>query len=520
MTRSIREVLTTLPSGEPAGKLDDHELGAYLRKHYDTEAERARNARHAVRDVFYRDGGVEIMCGVIDDVFTDERVRELRKKWVKHARFSNVIKHLVGELSTVYAEPATRSVGGPEANQSAYRDLVETLFLDEQLDHANRMANLHCATLVGPRVFVDADGAREMVLDHATPAVTRAVMHPQDTSRVIGWLIKSDTRPSTPLARPCAWQLWTDHERIDLDASMLPIGPDIVHELGCNRWVPLTYSALALPGFWPGEEGEDLMAAAISIWMAHVLLLKETKSATKQTVLTGDISTAARGQASDTETAAHVPEGVGIQTVDMSMDTELFTKAADHILGRVGNGRGLALDTLKHQGVQSAEAREVMLEPLRALRRKQIKFCRLFEKRLAKVMAAVAKKDAPALNFDPVEWRADFGEIQALTPKKQRMEEYVQAQQLAIDNIIAFVMRENPDITDPKKARDFISQNIQIRTWLVEEMQDFMRISGATQMRAPTDDRPIPPGTHKPLPTPDEDDGEEDAEAPPEQRAA
>ena len=513
MTRSIRDVLATLPDGSVERALDDNELQHHLRKHYDTEAERDRNARHARRDVFYRDGGVEVMCAVIDDVFQDQQVRELRKKWVKHARFANVIKHLVGELSTVYAEPAQRSVGGDEPNQAAFRALTETLLLDEQLDYANRMANLHSTVFVGPRVF-DDNGERRMVLDFATPAVTRAVMHPQDISRLVALLVKVETRTARAVQRPVAWQLWSDHERIDLDAQFHPIGADVVHGLGVNRWVPLTYSALALPGFWPGEEGEDLMAAAISIWMAHVLLLKETKSATNQTVISGDVSTASRGQSMDTETPAVVPEGVSATSIDMSMDTEIFTRAADHILGRVGNGRGMALDMLKHQGVQSAEAREVLLEPLRALRRKQIKFCRLFERRLAKVMAAVAAKDAPALAFDPVDWRADYGEPQAITPKKQRMEEFIQAQQLGLDNILAFFMRENPDVTDPAKAREAISLNIQIRTWLVAEMQDFMRISGATQMRAPADTPPTPPGHPTPTPNPDTGEDGEDEEAP------
>ena len=365
MTRSIFEVLATLPSGETAGPLGPRDLSDYLRKHYDTDAEKERNARHARRDVFYRDGGCEVMCAVIDDIFVDEQVRRLRKKWVPFARFSNDVRRIVGDLSTVYAEPALRTVGGTDANRAAYQSLCDDVLLDEQMDFANRMANLHRAILVGPRVRDDLDGHREMVIDIATPAVVRAVTHPLDASLVVGWLIKRETKLSRTPERPVAWQLWTDHEVIDLDAAFGVLG-SVEHGLGVNRWVPLTFNATAIPGFWPGEEGEDLIAAAISIWMAHILMLKETKSATSQTIITGDVSAAARGQAMDTETPSVLPEGTAAQVVDMSMDTEIFTRAADHVLEKAGNGYGLSLAALKHQGAQSADAREIILEIGRA----------------------------------------------------------------------------------------------------------------------------------------------------------
>ena len=77
MTRSIFEVLATLPDGDVPGPMGNRDLATYLRKHYDTDAEKERNARHARRDVFYRDGGVEVMCKVIDEVFTDETVKKV-----------------------------------------------------------------------------------------------------------------------------------------------------------------------------------------------------------------------------------------------------------------------------------------------------------------------------------------------------------------------------------------------------------------------------------------------------------
>lgn len=482
MTVSILDTLAALPDGPADRGLSLSELGDYLSRHYDTIAERDRNARHARRDIFYRDGGVELMEKVVGEIFSDKTVQGLRKKWVPYARFSNDVKRIVGELSTVYAEPARRTVEGGQDNQARFESLAQSLLLDEVLDEANRMANLHRAILVGPRVRVDENGVRSMVLDIATPTSVRAVTHPHDASLVVAWLVKTDARPARLSNEPrvIAWRLWSSHEVIDLDESLRVIGQPRPHALGLNRWVPLTFTASALPGFWPGEEGEDLIAAQVAIWMAHILMLKETKSATTMPIVSGDVGTAARYQASDTETPISVPEGVSVTTVDMSMDTAIFTRAADHALERVGNGYGLSLTTLKHQGVQSADAREIMLEPLRALRRKQIKFFRRFESQLVRVMARVAQVDMPGAAFSPEGYRIDFGEIQALTPKKQRMEEFESAARLGLDNIVDFYQRENPDV-DAEGARSAIARNVAVRAWLVGEMQDFMRIVGQTQ---------------------------------------
>ena len=482
MTRSIREVLALVPGQTPPA-LDDANLGRYLRDHYDTESEKARNRRHAIRDEFYRDGACKVMEDVVDDFYEDATVRSLRKKQVKHARFSNVVKRIVGELSTVYIEPAARSVGGDDANEERYRAICESLMLDEQMKEVNRLANLHRVVLVGPRVRVDEDGVPTMALDIATPAVVRAVVHPLDTTLVVAWLIKCDDRVRkdyTSLRRP-AWQLWTAHELINLDERMMPIGDDVVHAIGVNRWVPVSLIAIGVAGYWPGEDGEDLVAAAVSICMANVNLLKETTTATKQTFLHGDVSTTAKGQSMDTALPAVVGEGVSATTVDMSMDTSIFTRTSNHVLESAGNGRGLSMAQLTHQGTQSAEARELIMEPLKILRREQISYFRRFEKRLAIVMAAVAKRYAPAeLGFTVEKWRQDFGEIQSITPLKQRIEEHVALRQIGADDILSFLRRENPDLDSDEAAFTALVEHLDNETKRIALMRTMMAMSGGT----------------------------------------
>ena len=479
MSRPLQEILATLPSGETGIPLGREELGAYLKTWCGSESEKERRKRHALRDEMYHDGGCDHMRGVVNDVFKDSDVRLMRSKWIPYARFSNPLKRIVGDISTVYAEPAKRTVGGSDANQRKFDDLAEAVMLDEVMHHANQMLNLHRAVLVGPRVRIDEDGIAELAIDVLTPANVFAVTHPNDTTRVVAWGIRVEYRSHrTEWPRTPAWQLWSSHEVMLLDAEFVPITSK-PHGLGVNPWVALTYNATAIPGFWPGEEGEDLIAAQVSIWFAGILLLKETKSATNVPIVSGDVTAAARAQAADTEVPVEVPEGTSVSTVDMSMDTSIFTDASDHVLERTGNGYGLSMAALQHQGIQSAEAREVMLEPLRQLRRKQIKTFRRAERALVALIAAVLKVDAPLLVFDVVAFSVDFGEPQVLVSEMERLTIFEKKRAMGLDNTVDMYRRQNPDCRSDAEALIAIMRNIEIETSRIEMMRAQMSMSGA-----------------------------------------
>ena len=482
MTRPIAEILATLPSGRLGIPLGEAEMGAYLKKHYGGPDEEDRRARHKRRDEMFRDGGCEYMRGVVNEMFEDDGVKARRRAWVPHARFSNSLKRIVREVSTVYAEPATRTVGGGEANEKKFADLAEAVLLDEVMEHANHMLNLHRAVLIGPRVWVDEDGAPSLAIDVVSPANAFAVVHPNNTTRVIGWGIKVEYRSArTEWVREPAWQLWTAHEVMFLDKDFVPIGGTArEHGLGVNPWLALTYSAEAVAGFWPGEEGEDLVAAQVSIWFAGILLLKETKSATKMPQVIGDTSAAPRGQPLDSDVPAQFGEGVSVQTVDMSMDPAQFTAPSDHVLQRTGANYGLSMGMLAQEGTQSAEARELMLEPLRHLRRKQIKTFRRAERALVSLIVAVLKVDAPALVFEVVAFGVNFGEPQVLTNEAERLANYEKRKALGFDNPVAYYRKYvDPDCPSDAAAINAITRNVEHSTLLVRLMKDLMALSGA-----------------------------------------
>lgn len=458
MTVSILSSLAMLPDGAQATPLNLEELGRHLRDTLKTDGEKARNERHALRDRLYRDGGDKDMEAVVNAYFEDEKVKEKRRAVIPHAKFSNDLKHIVGMLSTVYAEPARRYVAG-EADQKKLDELVKSLCLDEQMDVVNQMLNLHRALIVGPRIRVNADQTREMVLDIVTPSGARAVVNPLDATQVIGWLVKIDMpMVRNPWGKVPAWVLWTDHERVYTDDDFNPIPQTYKeHGLGMSRWVPLSYSAAAIPGFWPGEEGEDLVAARMAIWLASILMVKETKSNTKQPIISGDATTMAREQAADSDIPIEAPEGVSVTTIDVGTDPAVFITAADHILERCGNNYGLSRSAMRHD-MQSADAREAMMEPVRERRRKQTKIMRRFESRLAVVMARVAEVDAPDLAFNPEGFKINFGEPKVVMTEMERVTLYETRKRLGLTNPVEFRMSEDPDLTE-EDAWDELADN-------------------------------------------------------------
>lgn len=505
MTVSIFEVLATLPSGAIGAPLTEDELSRYLREHYNTDGEKDRNTRHALRDELYRDGGVQHMLGFIDAVFVDPSVRELRKKWVRYARFTNVIKRIVNELSTVYSEPAKRKVAG-EADDEKYQEILKAVRMDERMVEASRLLNLHRALLIGFRIRQKPDGTREPVIDIATPTNVRAVMYPNDDSLVVGWMVRTCHKPARKLDNTPAWTLWTDHESLQLRDDLSIIGGSTVeHGLGVCPWVPVTLGPPA-PGFWPGNEGEDLVSAHIAVWFNNVLLLKESKSATKQTVIQGDGTNVARGQAADTEVPGELVDGQSITTVDMSMDLSMFRDTTNHIVYGAGHNYGISPAIIDHQGVQSAQARELMRLPIKELRRQQQSPWRIAERQLAIVMSAVTRVDLPDLHFSSEGWMIQFSESETPLDPLTEMTLHEKRRAAGLDNPIAMLQRMIPGI-DEATAWAIITRNWQINTEAVGLQKDYMAISGALGAQTPM--------VENDASVPDDDADDEGGSAPP-----
>ena len=482
-TTSILNKLAVTPMGTYGSPLDWNDLREHLMATIGTVQEDARNKRHELRDALYRDGGVEYMENVIDDVFEDDDVKRLRKKWVRFARFNNPVKRIVNEISTVYAEAPERTIASDTAENFA--TLLKDTKFNLEMFHASRLLNLHRTLLVGFRVRQHDDGRRDPVIDVATPASVRAVVSPADNKLVIGWLIRSGYASPTRLTaddnKP-AWTLWTDHEKVLLNARFTALeGTYLEHGFGVCPWVPVVLGP-ACAGFWPGEEGEDLVAGAVSVWMSNILLLKEQKSATKQTIVNGDTSTMPRGQALDTERPLVAPEGTSATTVDMSMDLSMFRDNGNHVLDCLANNYGMSPAIVRHEGVQSAEARDLLRIPLREIRLYQQAPWHDFEALFfGRVVPSVLRVDLPDRIYDPAGFRVKFGESQTPMSKSEELKFFTDGRAAGVDDTVAYILRQNPGMT-VEDAMAEVERHNAVETWRGVISRPLQAISGSTKV--------------------------------------
>jgi hypothetical protein len=504
-TKSILETMAMLPSGAmPMNtetgqvlRISFDELGSYLNTTLGGDGEKQRNIDHALRDQLYHDGGVRFMCGVIDRVFKDPDVQQKRKEWVPYARFTNPLKRIINKISTVYSRPAKRSV---KSGDDAYQALLIEMRFDEQMLQLSRLLNLHRALLVGYRHRRRPDGVLEPVMDIATPANVRALVHPFDDKLVIGWLVRTCYKPVRASSDTPVWMLWTDHERVGIRENMSVIGSSYVeHRLGVNPWVPVTLSP-PQSGFWPGEEGQDLVAARVAVWMQGVLMLKESKSATKQTVITGDGTATARGQSADSEVPTELSDGQAVQTIDMSMDIKMFEDASDHITHHAALDYGMSEAIVNNQGVQSAEARELMNEPLYELRDEQQIPLRQFERTYVNTMAAIGKVELPPeRHFDPTEWELQYGSSKLKLDPVKEQELFEKRRAAAITSTVKFMCESRPGLT-AEDAQLELEENIEQETLRNELMRPLQAISGSTGADMPAgSETPLQPQTGAPV---------------------
>lgn len=486
MTTPIAETLAALPSGRKMPNLSKEALEQYLRVNYiKNAAERARRTRHKKRQDLYQDGGVEHIEKLIDDVYSKPEVRARLKAWAHVARFDNPLKRIVNELSTVYQKPALRTVKDAAANEK-YRELQRLCRQAERSRQINRLLNVHRALFVGFRIR-DADG--RPVIDIVTPDQCFAVTHPNDDTLIVALIIEAKFKTAVVQNNAPKFLVWTEHESFYLTDNCSIVGYE-PHEFGR---IPYVFVSLEPPtcGVWPGEIGEDLVGACVSAWFANANLLKETKSATKFPVVMGDTSNAARDQAADSDEVVEVPEGTAITTVDNSMDLGLFRGTSDHVIEHAANNYGMSGALLKHQGVQSAEAREVLRAPMKELREEQLVPLEAFEREFFELQIAILKVDASELLFSVDGWTLRFRETQTPLPPKERLEVFEQERRLGLTNTISYLM-ETLGLTEDE-AWEVVIDNVIVelaRNVLMRPLQAISGSPGATTPKPKAEEEP------------------------------
>lgn len=469
---------TLLESGSTP--LSVEELSVYVRENIiNNDDERKRMAMHRQRQEFYQDGGKNHVHDLINKVIKDQDVRRLRNEWVEVASFNNIVKRITNEKSTVYQEPAVRSVTDEASNQT-YNDLQILMRQNERARQWNRLGNLHRTILVGVRVrnigTLDEPIAQP-VFDIITPAeIAGLVTNPKDPTRLEGAVIEIKGTQGRSHAKCPRYVLWSNDERAYLndDGIVLSITE---HEIGR---MPLVLLRLEedTGSLWPGETGSDLVSAQMSIAFANLCLMKELKSATKTPLLSGDLTTMSRNQAADTELPVELGEGVIASVQDMGMDLSMFRDTASYVLETVAANNGISSDLLKQKAQTSAASRDLMRLPLRELRLEQHSPLREFERELAVVQSMVMAHDAPEYAFDVDGWSIDFADPQTPLGEREQLDVFETKRRLMLTSTVNHITESNPDLSR-ETSLERVKENIDDETVLAILRRPLSRISGA-----------------------------------------
>ena len=172
----LNEILGTLPSGIVV-PLSDDQMTQHLRDVYImNDVEKRRRGKTRKRIDLYHDRGSAQINDMVDDVFKNARVRDMRKKFVELASFQNLTKRIVREISSVYSEPALRRVRSAPMNRR-YQQLLRQVRMDRRMRLGNQMLNL-CNEVVP---WFDLSMGKP-VMRIVTPDNFWAVSHPNDAT--------------------------------------------------------------------------------------------------------------------------------------------------------------------------------------------------------------------------------------------------------------------------------------------------------------------------------------------------
>jgi hypothetical protein len=460
--------------------VSEHLRDNYI-KHPD---EMARRAFAQKRDDLYEGRGDKYLNDMIDAAFKSLITKSLRKALVKWAKWNNVTARVINEKATVYSEPAKRTVS---SNDEMYQQFQEAAQQDAAMAALNAMLGLHGAAWVQYRVRKSDD---KPVTDVISPAKFWAVSHPSDPTSLAAIIIdQTPTAVNTPATAP-HYRVWCADETFMLDSECRLASVVEPWTIGRMPGILATTRPPTTKGcLLDADASADLIAAHESVWFQSVLLLKESKSANKQTYHTGDTSSAAMGQAADTETDVILPDGVSTQAVDRGMDLAQFRDNADHILERAGANHGLPPSVLHHRDASSGAEIHLRRIPIRELRQKQIPVMRRIERELAEIQSLINAQELSAFAFSTNGWAIDFGEVQQPMTPMESLQVFEKERQLLLKDTIEEEMERNPDIKNPKDAWKRIDQRISNEVTRLTQMQALMALNGGTQS-SPDDKTP------------------------------
>jgi len=459
--------------------MSDADVARWLRENYKksvAEDDRRKLARD--RHALYHDGGNDQIVDQLETVFDNDVVKELRKRFVKMAKFNNVTKRVVNELSTVYAKPAVRKVS---QGDDKYQALLSEIGMGPLSLRINRYLNLHRQVWLGFRVIDEDDAPSGVRLDVVTPDNFYAVAHPKEPTKLVAIILDCADKTLRAGDTTPAFIVWTKEEFFYLDSefrlatdgseerNLLPIE---TNELGRLPGILASIEPVT-DGLVDYTEGEDLKAAHLAVWFENILMLKESKSLNKQIALQGDLTSTPVGQASDSDLDLVLGDGVGVQSIDRGVDLAAYRETADYALERAAANYGIPPSVLRHEGATSGFEIELRRLGIRERRMQQEPTFRKIEKELAELMSAILAAEWQERSFSTKGWSIDFSQTQTPMEPSAEVALFKSEREAGLTNTVEFLMRRNPDL-DERGALEEMTGNIAVeilRVMLMRALQ-------------------------------------------------
>jgi len=445
----LNEILGTLPSGAVV-RLTDDEMTRSLRETYNTDAERARRKTAKQRIDFYQDAGYSYFCDDLRTLFKNTRVLEWRKALLPFALFQNFTKRVVHEVSTVYSQPASRTI---RAANERYQEFQRAVRQDRRMRKVNRYLNLVNDLIVYP--WVEESGRPR--LDVVTPDKFAVIAHPNDPAQFVGAIIDRIPRgkplPTAPHYMVCDAETWF---YLDADWRMVP---NSRKPHGRGR-IPVILAQREPPdgALLDSTSGEDIISAHRALALLNVLLLKHQKSGTRVPYATGDTSNVARDQPMDDEHLIELGEGVALGSLDLGADPENYIKAGRAIIKQAAANHGIpeSVFDLSYQATSGFEI-ELKRVGLKELREEQILDYRPLERDLADLQSRVMAGRPLAFNVDG--WAIDFGDVAQPQAPLDRLSYWDKLEQLGLANRVEMYLTMNPEL-QLDEARAAVERNM------------------------------------------------------------
>ncbi len=436
----------------------------HLRECYiQSDAEKARQVAMRKRIDLFNDNGAAQIDDMLNEVFANEKVRSLRKKFAEIASFQNLTRRVIREVSSVYSEPATRMISSARM-LVPYRRLQRDLRLDRRMRLGNQMLNL-CNDIVLWFDLIESSPVLRVV----TPDCFWAICHPADPTHLLGIMIDMAPPKGAPVTIDTPHyfvindveQFHLNQHAREIEGSRKSHGLSRMPMLLVHRQEPT--STLLSP-----NPGKDIIAAHKALALVNTMLLKHQKSGTKQAVASGDLGDMAHGQPMDPEHVLQSPDGVSWQTLDLGANPDSYISVGRAIIKQIAANYGIpeSVFDLSYQATSGFEI-ELKRTGLREVRRDQILDWRPVEEDLAMVMEEVLSESSHELAFNASGWSIDFGEVETPREPMQMLAYWEKLRQMGLMNTVEMYMKLNPEATE-RMALDAIRANALVEAERVE----------------------------------------------------